>query len=403
MKKIISLVLIIAMLCGLTASAHPFTDVMGHWAEPQLEIAYNSGMINGDPDGRFRPDDNISRAEYLKMLTAVTTQWLETPQWEIDRFADDAHWAYKYYNYALYQGWVINYTYDFVDPEFEEFVNEIKVGDIIPGNMDTESFELPIERWEMAYLASRFAHSICGAAMAKKAQNGYADYADVSAAYPEIVVNHISCSYGAGIMTGDPSGNLNASDNGTRAEAAVMVNRYLALIDSEYKSIPDTNVTYQQIPEGHPVAVVTLSDERQFEIELYPEYAPQTVALFVDLVNKGFYDEEVDVNGVNKADFPTVGSLCTFSTPKETEKTIYGEFAKNGYASNAIPFVKGTVVLDYMWNYNDGTADFRILAEDMPEKAGSAAAFGKVISGIDIIETLANESGFSMVTSIKMK
>lgn len=403
MKKIVSVTLIIAMLCGLTASAHPFTDLWGHWAEPQLEIAYKSGMINGDPDGRFRPDDNISRAEYLKMLTAVTAQWLETPQWEIDRFSDNAHWAYKYYNYAMYQGWVINYSYDFVDPEFGDFVADIKVGDVIPGNMSPDDFDIPIERWEMAYLASRFAHSICGASMAKKAQNGYADYAAVSAAYPEIVINHISCSYGAGIMTGDQNGNLNASHNGTRAEAAVMINRYLALIDGEYKKVPDTNVTYQQIPQGHPIAVITLSDERMIEVELYPEYAPQTVAHFVDLVNSGFYNEEVDVNGVNKTSFPTVGSLCTFSTPKETEKTVFGEFAKNGYTANATPFVKGAVVMDYMWNYNDGSADFRILAEDMPEKAGSAAAFGKVISGIDIIEALSSEGGFSMVTSIKMK
>jgi len=403
MKKFIAFLLVCAMLCSMTVFAHPFNDVGGHWAEPQLEIAYQSGMINGDPDGRFRPDDNISRGEYLKMLTAVTAQWLETPQSEIDRFADDAHWAYKFYNYAMYQGWVINYAYDFVDPEYEEFVNEIKVGDVIPGNMDAETFDVPIERWEMAYLASRFAHSICGASMAKKAQNGYADYAEVSANYPALVLNHISCSYGAGIMTGDETGRLNASDNGTRAEAAVMVNRYLALIDGEYRKIPDTNVTYQQIPEGHPVAVITLSDESKIEIELYPEYAPQTVAHFVDLVKSGFYNEEVDVNGVNKENFPTVGSLCTFSTPKEIEKTVYGEFTKNGYTANVMPFEKGTVVMDYMWNYNDGAANFRILAEDMPEKAGDAAAFGKVISGMDILETLSAESGFAMVTNVTIK
>ena len=68
-----------------------------------------------------------------------------------------------------------------------------------------------------------------------------------------------------------------------------------------------------------------------------------------------------------------------------------------------MPFEKGTVVMDYMWNYNDGAANFRILAEDMPEKAGDAAAFGKVISGMDILETLSAESGFAMVTNVTIK
>ena len=405
MKRITALSLILSMLCsfGITALAHPFTDITKHWAESQLEIAYSSGMINGDPDGRFRPDDNISRCEYLKMLTAVTAQWFDTPQAEMDRFANGEHWAYKFYNYALYQGWVVNYTSSLADPEFEEFVNSIMVGDIIPGNMDTETFDLPIERWEMAYLASRFAHSICGASISKKAQTGFADYSSIAASYPELVTSHISCSFGAGIMTGDEKGNLNASNNGTRAEAAVMVNRYLALIEREYKAIPQTNKTYTDIPQGHPVAVITLNNQKTIELELYPEYAPQTVAHFVELVKSGYYNQETDVSGVNKTSFPGVGSLCTFSSPAVTETTVYGEFAKNGYMQNTLPFTKGTVVLDHMWSYNDGKANFRILCEDMPQKTGSSAAFGKVISGIDVVESLCEEGGTATVTSIVIK
>ncbi len=402
MKKIIALVIAVAVVCGLTSMAHPFTDVKGHWAEAQLEKAYNNGMINGDPDGRFRPDDNISRAEFMKMLTAATSAWLEIPESEIDRFADSTHWAMKYYNFSLYQGWIINYSYG-SDPEFEEFAEAVRVGEILPGNMDTSNFNTPIERWEMAYLASRYAHSICGSSMAKKAKNDYADYVEVSRAYPGIVLNHISCSFGAGIMTGDTDGKLNTTDNGTRAQAAVMVNRYLDLIDSEYKMLPDTNKTYTEIPQGHPVVVITFVDERTVEMELYPEYAPQTVAHFVDLVESGFYNEEFDVNGVSKENFPTVGSLCTFSSPKAVEYTIYGEFAKNGYEKNALPFVKGTAVLDYMWSYNDGGANFRILAEDMPQKEGNGAAFGKVIKGMDVLDSLIAEGDFTMITSIVIK
>ncbi len=403
MKKMVAFLIATAMLFGMTAFAHPFTDVKGHWAEAQLDIAYNSGMINGDPDGRFRPDDNISRAEYLKMLTAVTANWLEIPESEINRFDDGSHWASKYYNFALHQGWIINYSYDVGDPEYEEFVESIRVGDILPGNMDTDNFDIPIERWEMAYMASRFAHSLCGVAMSKKTNTGFADYGKIAASFPETVTMHITCSYGAGIMTGDPSGNLNATDNGTRAEAAVMVNRFINLIDKEYKTIPETNVTYEQIPQGHPVAVITFSDESSIELELYPEYAPQTVAHFVEMAKKGVYNEEFDVVGVNGAAYSNIGSICAFSTPKTLDVTVYGEFKKNGFDRNTLPHAKGTAVMDYMWNYNDGSLDFRILVEDMPEKNGCAAAFGKVIKGMDIIENLVKESEMAIVQSVVIK
>ncbi len=403
MKKLIAFIVTLVMVCSITVSAHPFTDVRGHWAESQLEVAYNNGMINGDPDGRFRPDENISRAEYLKMLTAVTAKWLEIPDSEINRFDDGSHWASKYYNFALHQGWVINYSYDAGDPEYAAFVDEIRVGDILPGNMNKDNFDIPIERWEMAYMASRFAHSLCGVAMSNKANTGFADYNSIAATFSGTVTMHIACSYGAGIMTGDPSGNLNASDNGTRAEAAVMVNRFINLIDKEYKTIPETNVTYSDIPQGHPVAVITFSGERSVELELYPEYAPQTVAHFVAMVKKGAYNEDVDVIGVNGDDYNTIGSICAVTTPKEVEATIYGEFAKNGFAQNTLPFEKGTAVMDYMWNYNDGSLKFRILAENMTEKNGSAAAFGKVIKGMEVIEALAKDGEMAIIQSIIIK
>ena len=72
MKKIMALVLAVVMLCSVTAFAHPFKDVTGHWSETEIEEAYTGGSINGDPDGRFRPDDKISRGEFVKMLNAAS-------------------------------------------------------------------------------------------------------------------------------------------------------------------------------------------------------------------------------------------------------------------------------------------------------------------------------------------
>ena len=72
-----------------------------------------------------------------------------------------------------------------------------------------------------------------------------------------------------------------------------------------------------------------------------------------------------------------------------TENTVVGEFKKNGF-ENALVHEKGTLVLTHMWNYNDGAADFRIMAQDMPQNSDDAAAFGKVTSGMDTVDEIAS-------------
>ena len=43
-------------------------------------------------------------------------------------------------------------------------------------------------------------------------------------------------------------------------------------------------------PDPNPVATITMSDGAQMRIELYPDQAPNTVANFIKLANRGFYD-----------------------------------------------------------------------------------------------------------------
>lgn len=54
---------------GNTAGAS-FTDIYGHWAESEINIAANNGWILGY-DGKFRPDDYITRAEAMAFVNRV--------------------------------------------------------------------------------------------------------------------------------------------------------------------------------------------------------------------------------------------------------------------------------------------------------------------------------------------
>ncbi|CAK4829766.1 unnamed protein product [Aphanomyces euteiches] len=54
-----------------TASVMPktdLTDIAGHWANEDIKQAVDLGFVNGYPDGTFRPDNGVTRAEFTKML-----------------------------------------------------------------------------------------------------------------------------------------------------------------------------------------------------------------------------------------------------------------------------------------------------------------------------------------------
>lgn len=76
MKKWLMRVLIFSTLVsavGLgqavqTVEASSFTDISGHWAKAQIEQAVSKGYVTGYPDGTFKPDAAVTRAQFITML-----------------------------------------------------------------------------------------------------------------------------------------------------------------------------------------------------------------------------------------------------------------------------------------------------------------------------------------------
>lgn len=62
---------IIALFAKLEPSAERFPDTAGHWADSYIRLAAGSGWIEGYPDGAFRPDRAITRAETVTMIDRV--------------------------------------------------------------------------------------------------------------------------------------------------------------------------------------------------------------------------------------------------------------------------------------------------------------------------------------------
>ena len=56
-----------------------FSDVIGHWAAKEIGIAYANEWIKGYPDGTFKPDQNITRAEAMTLINRVLERKPESP------------------------------------------------------------------------------------------------------------------------------------------------------------------------------------------------------------------------------------------------------------------------------------------------------------------------------------
>jgi hypothetical protein len=62
--------MILAIIFTITANADNiiFTDIENHWAKDTVQELVNKEILNGYPDGNFKPDGNITRAEFSKVL-----------------------------------------------------------------------------------------------------------------------------------------------------------------------------------------------------------------------------------------------------------------------------------------------------------------------------------------------
>lgn len=63
-----------------------FTDLEDHWSRDEVNFGYNWGLINGYPDGTFKPNNNISGTEGVLLLARLAKQ---LTNWEIKDYKAD--------------------------------------------------------------------------------------------------------------------------------------------------------------------------------------------------------------------------------------------------------------------------------------------------------------------------
>lgn len=175
-----------------------FIDIEGHWAEGAIGQAVRLDLITGYPDGAFRPQRAVSRAEFAVLLARASD--LPTASSGTVSASDAEQipaWAAASIASAMKAGWIRGYE----DGSFRS--------------------GLPITRAEMAVMAARFTGGVADG----PASTGFADQEQI----PAWSQSAVAQARELGIVRGRSGNRFAPDEHATRAEAVALLLNILAL------------------------------------------------------------------------------------------------------------------------------------------------------------------------------
>lgn len=190
MKKICFVFLLLALLPPVVFA---FSDVGEEdWFYPYVTEFAKQGIIHGYADGSFLPENEITNAEFVKLLVESMES---TPE------VADGHWAEGYVKTAEYLG----------------FLKE--------DELDPKEYDEPIRRQRIARFTARaLAVKEKTNVIEENAENpGFSDWATIC----PICKNEVAALYRYGIMRGMPDGRFYGAGHASRAEAVTVLARLI--------------------------------------------------------------------------------------------------------------------------------------------------------------------------------
>jgi len=192
-KRLIAMVLGLLMVISVIAPAMAFSDTSTHWAAEDIDYMVSKGILNGYTDDTFRPENNITKAEFIKIVNRT-------------------------FNFTAKSN--INYPDVATNAWYYE---EIRIADA-SGYMFTFSGKVRPDE----YLSRQEAASMLGRVLGIQSSSSarFTDASSISAwALP-----YISAVVEEGIMSGYPDGSFRPANNLKRSEVARMFNNLVGNI-----------------------------------------------------------------------------------------------------------------------------------------------------------------------------
>ena len=136
----------------------------------------------------------------------------------------------------------------------------------------------------------------------------------------------------------------------------------------------------------NPTFKITMENGAVMEGELYPDVAPQSVYNFIDLANHNFYDGLIFHRVI--PGFMIQGGCPDGTGMGGPGYCIKGEFFYNG-VKNELKHKRGILSMARAQSPNSAGSQFFIMHADARHLDGQYAAFGKVTSGLEVVDAIA--------------
>ena len=176
------------------------TDIAGHWASSAIEEAVQLGIVDGYPDHTFKPDRQVTRAEFMVMMFKALNGQGDAGKLNFKDSSLIGTWALKAIQWALSEGIVKGY----------------QDGTFRPNQ--------PVNRSEMAVLITRY----LGLSL-PEAETEFLD----QQAIPAWAEKEIAAATAAGIVNGRLGNRFAPRESATRAEAVMMILRMLDIMEKK--------------------------------------------------------------------------------------------------------------------------------------------------------------------------
>ena len=137
----------------------------------------------------------------------------------------------------------------------------------------------------------------------------------------------------------------------------------------------------------NPKFTITMENGGVIEGELYPDIAPQSVRNFIDLANHNYYDGLIFHRVI--PGFMIQGGCPDGTGMGGPGYCIKGEFFYNGF-KNDLRHKRGVLSMARSSSPNSAGSQFFIMHQDAKHLDGQYAAFGKVTSGMDVVDAIAS-------------
>lgn len=316
LRKLLAMVMTLCMIIPTLATGAaatdtttaPFTDIAGHWAEDTITRWADVGIVNGYPDGTFRPDEFITRAELAKIVTLAFGLTERTESYIYD--VQESDWYYDYvllaaeeipsYSSHMYLPNIMLYThygsmnlgnyFNFIPYASALRYHVAEVFTVMKQRLDGTTVELPEDEEIYSLLETQYKDDIIlelRSTIGNISSDGYSNV--------ERFRDYIYLSTVLGIMQGKPGEDGNyfgPFDSLTRAEVLTILDRIItpeqaganALVAMEAINNPVIPEPVEfPIPDGTVPDSIDLADPRYNIIMTRAEFAELlTVAFDLD-------------------------------------------------------------------------------------------------------------------------